>query len=108
MDPEHLPKVPDDDIADDGGQDELQDEERECKEGSDELEVHKNDEEHCPQCLGGDAGEEPGQSVEHVGTLSHYLLAAFRAKKCTALGHAAAERPFPGMKKAEVSTPAGM
>ncbi len=108
MDPKHLPQVPGNDPADNGTHNILQDEERESKEGSDEFEVHKNDEEHRPQRLGGDAGEEPGQSVEDVGTLSHYLLAAFRAKKCTVLGHAAADRLGSGIKKARVLTPAGM
>jgi hypothetical protein len=37
-----------------------------------------------------------------------YRLAAFRLRRCTVLGHAVADRLFPGMKKAEVLTPAGM
>ncbi len=58
--------------------------------------------------LWGNPPQEQGQSAEDVYVGIHYLLAAFRAERCTVLGHAVADRPFPGMKKAGVLAPAGM
>jgi hypothetical protein len=58
--------------------------------------------------LWGNLPQEQGQTAKDVYVGGHYLPAAFGLGRYTMLGHAVADRPFPGTKKAGVLSPAGM
>jgi hypothetical protein len=75
VDGEHLTPIPGEERADDQADDVLRDEEHDGEEGGHDPGVLESEEDHRPERVGGDPGEEPGQPVEDVGVLIHYLLA---------------------------------